>query len=133
MIRITLEPNGIGDFQAVMPDGRRLFWGKHNRGKIIEAPKPRAILGAALHLVAEGMDPETVVVFRDKGSVLDTNPLSLAKLIEILARSRDRPSEAAGLPPDDDDGSAGTSEPQDGCRLSTGIPAPANAYPGSEP
>ena len=92
---ITLDPDGYGQYQAVMPDGRRLFWGKDRKGNAIETPKPGAIRGAVEILLAEGAG-DTVVVFRHKGSEIDaTNCFTVEALHRLMTKPR--PKKAEGM------------------------------------
>lgn len=68
--RIVLDPDGYGQYQAVMPDGRRLFWGTDRKGNAVEAPRSAAIRGALEVLLAEGQG-DLPIVFRHKGSEID--------------------------------------------------------------
>lgn len=86
--RIMLDPDGYGQYQAVMPDGRRLFWGKDRKGNAIETPKSGAIRGAVEILLAEGAG-DTAVVFFHKGSDTEsTSPITVADLHHSLTAPR---------------------------------------------
>ena len=93
--RIMLDPDGYGQYQAVMPDGRRLFSGKDRKGNAIETPKSGAIRGAVEILLAEGAG-DTAVVFRHKGSEIDaTNCFTVEALHRLLTEPR--PKKAEGM------------------------------------
>jgi hypothetical protein len=82
MIRITLEPDALDGFQAIMPDGRRLFHGRPLKGGgSNERYTGSPMAAAAEQLLKEGMPGQTVVVFRHGGALIDaTQPRTLLQL-----------------------------------------------------
>lgn len=93
--RIVLDPDGFGQFQAVMPDGRRLFWGKDRKGNAIETPKSGAIRGAIEILLAEGQGDMVVVFVHAKSQIEATVRQTVAEMHRTLTAPRPKKTEVA--------------------------------------